>query len=151
MWNMFFCFFPFWPPCTLWSSQARDQIQAAVRPKPQLQQCRILNPQSHSASWGWNLRPSTPKTHRYHCTIARTFLHFSVNCIDATIYHWSLVLLLDQQSSFGAQFENHWSTAGEKIVSRKSDLPRITDQVIKELDLLGFSLGQFPLHPICLS
>ena len=40
-WNEFL-FFLFWPPHSIWSSQARTEQQSL--PKPQLKQCWILNP-----------------------------------------------------------------------------------------------------------
>ena len=54
------CLFNFCPPCGMWSSQARDQIQAIVW--TQTAATATLDSQSSVPGQALNLRPSAPKT-----------------------------------------------------------------------------------------
>lgn len=71
-----FLFFLFWPPCGIWSSRASDQILAAVvteAPKPQLQQCRIVNTLSEASDQSCILM-DTSRVHYCWATTRTPFL-----------------------------------------------------------------------------
>ena len=60
----FFLFFFFWLPCSIWSSQARDQIRVVVPPKPQLWQHQIRNPLCRSRDQ--TCAPALPRHRQSH-------------------------------------------------------------------------------------
>ena len=66
--------FLFWPPHSIWSSQARDQIQLQSGPTLKLQQYQILNPLCWAGDWTYN--PVLPRGCWSHCATAGTLVGF---------------------------------------------------------------------------
>ena len=99
----FFFFLRFWPPQGIWSSWARNQIQATVMPQAtvvtQAETVAMLDPWPTVPGWGSNLHPCAPEMllgplhHSRNSSIFfLTFRHFRFSCNPFYWFFYGLCL-----------------------------------------------------------